>query len=58
MSMNWSCSWRLFVPGMMGSMRSMGRASWGEKAVQSMSGRLKSPESHMFLSAFMCSKDV
>ena len=46
--------------GMMGSIRSVSisGASWGEEAVQSMSGRLKSPESHMSLSALMRDKDV
>ena len=48
-----SCNWRLLVWGMMGSMRSVSGGSWGERAVQSMSGRLKSPESHMSLSAWM-----
>ena len=43
---------------MMGSIRSMSGGSWGERAVQSMSGRLKSPESHMSLSALMRDKDV
>ena len=53
-----SCNWRLLVWGMMGSMRSVSGGSWGERAVQSMSGRLKSPESHISLSAFMRDKEV
>ena len=49
MSMNVSCKSRLFVCGMMGSMMSASRGSRGETVVQSMSGRLKSPEIHMCL---------
>lgn len=50
-SMNVSCRSRLFVWGMMGSMMSASRGSRGETVVQSMSGRLKSPEIHMCLLA-------
>ena len=55
MSMKESCSWRLFVWGMMGSGSVSGSAggSKGEMAVQSMSGRLKSPAIQMSLSGGM-----
>ena len=58
MSMNVSCSWRLFVWGMMGSRVSALGGSKGEMAVQSMSGRLKSPVIHMCLSGSMSERDV
>ena len=52
MSIKESCSWRLFVWGIMGSgsvSKSVG-GSKGEIEVQSMSGRLKSPEIQISLS--------
>ena len=59
MSMKVSCRWRLFVWGMMGSgsvSESRG-GSWGETAVQSMSGRLKSPAIQMSLSGGMSERE-
>jgi len=53
MSMKVSCNWRLFVEGTMGWGASASGGSNGEIAVQSMSGRLKSPVIHMCLSACM-----
>ena len=53
MSMNVSCKWRLFVWGITGWGASTSGGSNGEMAVQSMSGRLKSPVIHMCLSACM-----
>ena len=58
MSIKVSCSWRLFVWGMMGSGMSTSGGSMGEMAVQSMSGRLKSPEIQMCLSGCMRERDV
>lgn len=43
MSMKVSCSWRLFVRGVMGSGVSAPMGSRGDKVAQSMSGWLKSP---------------
>ena len=51
MSMKLSCSWHLFVQGMVGSRSMSGSGgSKGERTVQSMSGRLKSPEIQRSLS--------
>ena len=57
-SMKCSCSWRLFVWGMMGLGMSASGGSRGDIAVQSMSGRLKSPEIQMCLSGGMRERDV
>ena len=58
MSMKVSCSWRLFVWGIMGLGRSASGGSVGDIAVQSMSGRLKSPVIQMCLSGVMRERDV
>lgn len=58
MSMKVSCSWRLFVWGMTGSGVSMSGGSRGQAKVQSMSGRLKSPEIPMCLSASMRAREM
>ena len=60
MSMKESCSWRLFVWGIMGSgsVSKSGGGSKGEITVQSMSGRLKSPAIQMSLSGGIREKVV
>ena len=58
MSMKLSCSWRLFVWGMMGLGRSASGGSVGDIAVQSMSGRLKSPVIQMCLSGVIREREV
>ena len=58
MSMKSSCNWRLFVWGMMGLGTSASGGSLGDVAVQSMSGRLKSPVIQMCLSGEMRDREV
>ena len=58
MSMKSSCSWRLFVWGMMGLGTSASGGSLGDMAVQSMSGRLKSPVIQICLSGGMRDREV
>ena len=58
MSMKLSCNWRLFVWGMMGFGRSASGGSKGDIAVQSMSGRLKSPAIQMCLSGVIHEREV
>ena len=57
MFMKSTCNWRLFVWGIMGLGMSAFGGSLGDIAVQSMSGRLKSPVIHMCLSGAMRSRD-
>ena len=59
MSMKESCSWRLFVWGIMGlgSVSKSVGGSKGEITVQSMSGRLKSPAIQMSLSGGMSERE-
>ena len=58
MSMKVSCNSRLLVWGMIGFGASASGGSKGEKAVQSMSGRLKSPVIQMSLSLGMREMEV
>ena len=57
-SMKLWCSRRLFVWGMMGLGVSASGGSLGDIAVQSMSGRLKSPEIQMCLSGGIREREV